>query len=293
MKNIITNLDVFINEELKKSTYLSAANKLSEIGHLKRSTKLKKYAKDFEDDKDFKDFYYNFTFDKYHTKLQISYHNNDMDIVLYISDEYDKIEVNDFDIYDRINANKIYKLFKEYIEFLINRYKTYAVRKSIEKQNNEIKIELLETLNKKLSPNYFYKSILDKYIGKKLFVTRENHTGSISVDCGIFTNENIGGYGIGIKGDIFNENDFKNAISKKGDVLKRRLFTLDELNELFDYLKIDKTLDIYGKEETLDIYEKEEMLKNLIKYERESYSSDDPDLEREKYVYVELDELFD
>ena len=60
--------------------------------------------------------------------------------------------------------------------------------------------------------------LLKSYVGTKVFVLR----GKSSLDCGIFTDKNIGGYGKGIRGDYFyNDDEFKKALSEKGDSLKR------------------------------------------------------------------------
>ena len=41
------------------------------------------------------------------------------------------------------------------------------------------------------------------------------------LDCRVFNDKNLGGYGLGISGDYFiNNNEFKRAITKKGTVLE-------------------------------------------------------------------------
>lgn len=115
------------------------------------------------------------------------------------------------------------------------------------------------------------------YIGKKLFCLR----GHNDISVGIFTDKNIGGYGIGIRGNYFSEREFKKAIKKEGDSLNRKLYTIDEIYDLIQDMGYD---DInYGKK----------IIKNIIKKNRDNYASADPNLERREGVYVELDEIFD
>lgn len=118
-------------------------------------------------------------------------------------------------------------------------------------------------------------SILDKYVGTPLFCLRNN-----SLDCRIFTDKNLGGYGIGLRGDYFNEWEFVDALGRIGDSLNRHLFEINELNELAYKIKISGS-----KEELID------NIINKIKGTRATYVSADPEGERKAGVYVELDEL--
>ena len=49
MSNIKRTFDSFINEELNKETYLSAADKLGKMGHEERASELEKHARSFDD----------------------------------------------------------------------------------------------------------------------------------------------------------------------------------------------------------------------------------------------------
>lgn len=122
------------------------------------------------------------------------------------------------------------------------------------------------------------------FIGKKVFISRGFPINSL--DCGIFTNKNIGGYGIGIRGDIFYcDEEFRQALSKQGDCLKRRVFTIDNLDELKDLLGLNNELFNY------DEYFKQ-LVEDIIIKTRSHYSSADPEKERLKKVYVEIEDIF-
>ena len=122
-------------------------------------------------------------------------------------------------------------------------------------------------------------SMLDKYVGTPLFCFRDDAWGSL--DCSIFTDKNVAGYGCGLRGDFFNEREFVNALSRIGDSLNRHLFEINELDE------IAKKLRIYGKskEETID------KIVDKVEKTRKSYCSANPDGDREAGVFIELDEL--
>jgi hypothetical protein len=128
------------------------------------------------------------------------------------------------------------------------------------------------------------KELLKSYVGKKIFISRGFPVNSL--DCGIFTDKNIGGYGKGIRGDYFwDDENFKDALSEKGDSLKRRVFTLDNLEKLKQHLGVNQQLfndDNYFKN----------FVKDLIIKTRNSYCSDNPKQERKEKVYVEINELF-
>lgn len=123
-----------------------------------------------------------------------------------------------------------------------------------------------------------------KYVGKKVFVSRGFPVQML--DCGIFTDKNIGGYGKGIRGDYFYSSaNFEEALSNKGDCLRRRIFTMDTLHELKEHLGLNKQLfssDDYFKEYVTE----------LIKNTRNSYVSANPEKERLEGVYVELEDIF-
>ena len=78
---------------------------------------------------------------------------------------------------------------------------------------------------------------MKKYLGQPLFCLRTDF-GTKDIDCGIFTDKNIGGYGIGYRGNYFDENDFIRAISKRGDLLGRKLYTMGEIPLLLKELNI-------------------------------------------------------
>lgn len=122
--------------------------------------------------------------------------------------------------------------------------------------------------------------ILKSYVGKKVFVTRDRH----SLDCGIFTDKNLCGYGKGIRGDFWNDDiSFKQALSETGDYLNRRIFTIDTLNDLKKYLNLDTD----SSDDYLKSY-----IKDLIIKTRNSYCSANPEKERAENVYVEIEDLF-
>lgn len=122
------------------------------------------------------------------------------------------------------------------------------------------------------------------YIGKKIFVSRGFPV--TSLDCGIFTNKNLGGYGKGIRGDYFYTDEvFKKALSVKGDYLKRRVFTISNLNELKNHLRLNN--ELFNSDEYFKQY-----VKDLIIKTRNSYCSADPKKERDEKVYVEIQDIF-
>ena len=124
-------------------------------------------------------------------------------------------------------------------------------------------------------------SIMDQYLDSPLFCLRKNNSGSISLDCSIFTDLNLGGYGCGFMGDYFDESDFVKAISKKGDSLRRKLFKKNELDQLIQELGIGDLSKEEGIKRIID----------MIKKERSSYASADPDKERKMGLYIEMDEI--
>jgi len=128
----------------------------------------------------------------------------------------------------------------------------------------------------------FIIDLMGEYVGKPLFCTRPMSK-SISVNCGIFTNKNIGGFGLGIRGDYFDEVNFEAALSKKGDSLGRKLYTADE----FDLLAKDLKLDTTDRERAIN------QIVDMIEMERGRMSSSKPDLERREGVYIELEQIKD
>lgn len=116
--------------------------------------------------------------------------------------------------------------------------------------------------------------IMDTYIGKPLIVTRRGH----SIDCKIFTDQNIGGYGLGIGGDYFDSYDFERALTEGGDGLGRRLFKLSEIDRLSKFLGIDGTKDEIIKE-----------IIHRINRTRNSYVSWNPERDKNSGVYVDMD----
>lgn len=127
-------------------------------------------------------------------------------------------------------------------------------------------------------PDLKQSKLMDEYLWLPLFCIS-----SRSLDCKIFTDKNLGGYGLGIRGDFFGEDDFKRAISKKGDCLGRKLYTASDV----DILIKDLGLDNMSKEEAVDA------IVDMISNTRKAYSSADPDWERENSTYIELDEIKD
>ena len=126
--------------------------------------------------------------------------------------------------------------------------------------------------------------LLKSYVGKKVFVSRGFPVSSL--DCRIFTDKNLGGFGEGIRGNYFlNDENFKKALSEKGDYLKRRVFTLDNLESLKEHLGLNK--QIFNNDEYFKSF-----VKDLVIKTRNSYCSADPELERKEKLYVEIDELF-
>ena len=122
-------------------------------------------------------------------------------------------------------------------------------------------------------------SMLDKYVGTPLFCYRDDACGSL--DCNIFTDKNVAGYGCGLRGDFFNEREFVDALGRIGDSLNRHLFEIDELDEISKKLRIDGN----SKEEIVD------KVVDKIEKTRKSYCSANPDGDRRAGVYIELDEL--
>lgn len=123
------------------------------------------------------------------------------------------------------------------------------------------------------------------YVGKKVFISRGFPVRFL--DCGIFTDKNICGYGKGIRGDYFySDDDFKNALSSKnGDYLQRKVFTVDTLSDLKNHLGLNNKL--FNSEKYFQEY-----VKDLITQTRNNYCSADPEKERAEKVYVEVEDIF-
>lgn len=133
----------------------------------------------------------------------------------------------------------------------------------------------LKKFNEKLEESYK----MDDYLWLPLFCTRNGR----DLDCKIFNEKNVGGYGLGIRGDYFNESDFSLAMSKKGDSIGRRLYTPNES----DILIKDLGLDNISKGDAVD------RIVNMISGVRSSYTSSRPEVDINEGVYVELEEIKD
>lgn len=121
---------------------------------------------------------------------------------------------------------------------------------------------------------------MDDYCGKILFCIRGGRF-SNDLSCAVFTDKNMGGYGLGIRGDYFDKTDFNQAMRKDGDSLRRKLYTTDEIDLLIKDLGY----------ENLSKPEQTKSILNALKEERDFTSSSNPNLERENGLYVELDDL--
>ncbi len=122
---------------------------------------------------------------------------------------------------------------------------------------------------------------MDDYLWLPLFCIREFTSGSRTLNCGIFNDQNLGGYGLGIRGDYFSQTDFEKAMSKKGDSVKRKLYTADELNILIKDLGFDNL----SKDESI------QKVVDMIKKDRGNHVS--VDVKGDKYadLHVSLDEI--
>lgn len=118
---------------------------------------------------------------------------------------------------------------------------------------------------------------IDDYCGQILFCVR----GGRSLSCAVFTDKNMGGYGLGIRGDYFDKSSFNQAMRKDGDSLGRKLYTIDDIYILIKDLGYE---NLSKPEQTKSILEKLEKTRN-------SYVSSNVRLERENGLYVELDDL--
>jgi hypothetical protein len=115
---------------------------------------------------------------------------------------------------------------------------------------------------------------------KKQKMERKNR--GYMLDIGILNPKNVGGVGLGIRGNYFDEKAFEMAITKKGDWLGRKLYTLDEIDELLKDMGYGNQLFDDGKD----------LIVRKIKQTRDGYCSADPDGDRRAGLYVELDEIF-
>lgn len=169
---------------------------------------------------------------------------------------------------------------------------------------------------KKVDPygEEIWDDVIDRYIGRKLFClyphrrrlpywvcphcgARDEHPSQkkrekmerresgYTLDVGILNTDNIGGIvGLGLRGNFwYNEEDFRRAINKQGDMNGRKLYTLDEIDELLREMGYGNQLFDDGRE----------LIREKIKQTRSSYSSSNPDGDRRAGLYVELDEIFD
>jgi len=125
-------------------------------------------------------------------------------------------------------------------------------------------------------------SLMDKYIGIPLLCLRLNNKNA-DLDCSIFTDENISGYGLGLGGDFFKEWDFEDAIIQKGDGLNRYLYKAEEVDKLIKKLGFESL----SKEKAID------RIIELVKRTRSGYSSGNPEAEKKMGLYVDIDELRD
>lgn len=119
---------------------------------------------------------------------------------------------------------------------------------------------------------------MDDYVWLPMFCTRDNR----DLDISIFTDHNVSGYGLGLKGDYFDKHDFNKAISKVGDDLRRKLYTIDEL----DILLRDLGINLPKPEAIKEIVRR-------VKETRDDYCTANPKWERDFGVYVELEEIED
>ena len=125
----------------------------------------------------------------------------------------------------------------------------------------------------------------DDYLWLPLFCARSNRVGPMDLDIAVFCDINVGGsgYGLSLRGDYFDKSDFNDAMSKKGDCLRRKLYTINDI----DILIKDFGLDNLPKKDAI------EKIIERIKSTRDGYCSADPNGERAAGVYVELDEIED
>ena len=134
----------------------------------------------------------------------------------------------------------------------------------------------------KTTKNWLYGQKSDNFIKQKTLGF---------LDVGILNNKNIGGMGIGfgIRGNFwYSEKELEDSITRKngkyrkGDSMGRCLYTIDEIDELLKDMGHETSLFDDGKE----------VIFNLIKKNRDSYCSADPDGDRKEGLYVELEEIF-
>jgi hypothetical protein len=146
--------------------------------------------------------------------------------------------------------------------------------------SNDTRMEAMEIRDKYFSNK---SDNMDDYCGKTMFILSEEWK---SLDCKVFSDKNVAGYGLGLRGRFFinndmGKNDFKNALSKIGDSLKYKLYEIDEIDILIKDLGYDS---LSKPEQTKSILEK-------IEKTRSSYVSVNPEKEKEMGLYVELDDL--
>lgn len=107
------------------------------------------------------------------------------------------------------------------------------------------------------------KEIMNYYVGKIVICNSGN-----SWDIGIFTDKNIGGYGVGIRGRYFSDFEFISSISLIGNC---KLYTLDNIS--------------------LSGLSTDELILNIVKT-RSSYCSDDPEYERKIGLRIEIEHCY-
>ncbi len=122
---------------------------------------------------------------------------------------------------------------------------------------------------------------MSDYIGKIMFILVGEWK---SLDCQVFTDKNIAGYGMGLRGRYYknprDKDDFKSALGKIGDSCKYKLYTLDEIDLLIKELGYE---NLSKPEQTKSILEKIEKTRSGV--------SGNPEKEKEMGLYVELDDL--
>lgn len=157
---------------------------------------------------------------------------------------------------------------------MITKFKQFEAKNRTKNPMDEMKrrVIILKSMVDMESPYY----ILRPY----------NNNNGFSLDIGYFTDQNLGGFGKGIRGDYFYTIEgLKNALSG-GDELGRCVFKIGDEEEL---LKL-----IYRNGWYSDMVEGQsgyEYLVEKIVKERKGYASADPDGDREIGVYFEISEL--
>lgn len=114
----------------------------------------------------------------------------------------------------------------------------------------------------------------EELVNKPVFCVRDG-----KLDCGIFTDKNLSGYGIGIRGNFFHDDELPFTTQ---DYLDRKLylFTEDGVNDLCT------DLGIPGDKKT-----KIDVIKGMMVSARKEYASAFPEGERNYGLYIEVELL--